>query len=75
MKKKQKNIESIVDKNYSQDETDTMSGLCIKHNRPTNYSYNKSNINYPYCKSSLTCVYKEHQEDGYHCRYFLEKTK
>ena len=74
-KKKDKNIETIVQKEYMQDENETMCGLCIKHNRPTNYSYNKTNPETPYCKTSLSCVYKKYVGNEYYCMYFYEKGK
>jgi hypothetical protein len=65
-----KNLENLAE--YSQDSNNTMSGLCIKHNRPTNYSYNKENPDFPYCKTSLTCIYKNKVGDHLYCSYFSQ---
>ena len=80
-RKKSKRLDDMLinynhlDKHSEVDMIDERSTLCIKNGTPTNYSYNKEHPNYPYCKSSLNCVYKEYAEDKYHCRYFLEKKK
>lgn len=76
--KKKKNIETIIsndNKDYVQDDRDTMSGLCIKHNKPTNYRYNKDYPEYPLCATQLTCVYKEYMNNQYVCKYFAEHKK